>query len=614
MPASSRCGSWSSSAARALGPGFGFCLGSIGMFASALVTGGVGPVAAVPDARRRVDRPGRGTAPARGGSPRARPAGGVLRGGLRRLRLPAQPVVLAVPHHRLGLPDRAVVRAGRAAWARTCSTGCSSTSPPRSASTSRAPPSPWRSCSWPGGRCWWRCAAPRAGRPSTPRSCSRPTRRPGVDRAQRGRRRRSDPLTPWRSSCSEPAQPTAGPTRGAAARRARGRGHGRGAHDDLRARRRPAARSTAARTPRARPTAPASASPTCAALLLTHAHPDHLAPEALLARSWARPSWSPARARTRGPRSTRAATGSARRRRDLRAAQGRRRSLEVGRVRRARPRGGARRRRRRARPRRACSSTSPRPTADACSTPPTPGRCRPRPSTPCATRPSTWCCSRRRSAPKVDHGTGHLDLATFPREVARLREVGAVARHAPTWWRCTSATTTRRGDELDRRLASWGARTVPDGTLLVAGGRRGPQHPRRCAACSSEARVPASRARPSAVCSPSRTSRYVATSGRREDDPEWLARVAGHRARRPAGWTTLETLEVADVLAAAGRRRRPCSSTASRSGSPGGSTPLGLWDAEPGSAARAESLAPGRARPRRAGRGGAGRDRAASCS
>jgi energy-coupling factor transport system substrate-specific component len=28
---------------RALGPGFGFCLGSIGMFASALVTGGVGP-------------------------------------------------------------------------------------------------------------------------------------------------------------------------------------------------------------------------------------------------------------------------------------------------------------------------------------------------------------------------------------------------------------------------------------------------------------------------------------------------------------------------------------------------------------------------------------------
>jgi energy-coupling factor transport system substrate-specific component len=28
---------------RALGPGFGFCLGAIGMFASALVTGGVGP-------------------------------------------------------------------------------------------------------------------------------------------------------------------------------------------------------------------------------------------------------------------------------------------------------------------------------------------------------------------------------------------------------------------------------------------------------------------------------------------------------------------------------------------------------------------------------------------
>lgn len=32
-------------------------------------------------------------------------------------------------------------------------------------------------------------------------------------------------------------------------------------------------------------------------------------------------------------------------------------------------------------------------------------------------------------------------------------------------------------------------------------------------------------------------------------DPEWAARVASHQARRPAGWTTVETTEVAAALA-----------------------------------------------------------------
>lgn len=34
-------------------------------------------------------------------------------------------------------------------------------------------------------------------------------------------------------------------------------------------------------------------------------------------------------------------------------------------------------------------------------------------------------------------------------------------------------------------------------------------------------------------------------------DPEWAARVAAHQARRPAGWRTLETLDLADAIAAA---------------------------------------------------------------
>lgn len=67
-----------------------------------------------------------------------------------------------------------------------------------------------------------------------------------------------------------------------------------------------------------------------------------------------------------------------------------------------------------------------------------------------------------------DHATSHLDLGTFPDQLAKLRAVGAVtattdviavhlSHHNPP--------TT----ELDRRLAEHGARTVPDGSTLVTG-------------------------------------------------------------------------------------------------------------------------------------------------
>ncbi|MGN6250185.1 MAG: bifunctional adenosylcobinamide kinase/adenosylcobinamide-phosphate guanylyltransferase [Marmoricola sp.] len=37
-----------------------------------------------------------------------------------------------------------------------------------------------------------------------------------------------------------------------------------------------------------------------------------------------------------------------------------------------------------------------------------------------------------------------------------------------------------------------------------------------------------------------------------DPDPDWAARVAAHRARRPAHWTTLETRDLADALDGAG--------------------------------------------------------------
>ena len=44
---------------------------------------------------------------------------------------------------------------------------------------------------------------------------------------------------------------------------------------------------------------------------------------------------------------------------------------------------------------------------------------------------------------------------------------------------------------------------------------------------------------------------YVAT-GYPSDDADWAARIAMHRAARPATWTTLETLDLAGTLSAGG--------------------------------------------------------------
>jgi adenosylcobinamide kinase / adenosylcobinamide-phosphate guanylyltransferase len=46
--------------------------------------------------------------------------------------------------------------------------------------------------------------------------------------------------------------------------------------------------------------------------------------------------------------------------------------------------------------------------------------------------------------------------------------------------------------------------------------------------------------------------RYLATARRHADDPEWSARIDVHRARRPASWTTLEGVDVAEVVRAGG--------------------------------------------------------------
>jgi adenosylcobinamide kinase/adenosylcobinamide-phosphate guanylyltransferase len=143
----------------------------------------------------------------------------------------------------------------------------------------------------------------------------------------------------------------------------------------------------------------------------------------------------------------------------------------------------------------------------------------------------------------VDHGTGHLDLATLPAQVAALRGHGAIGPQT----RVLATHLSHHNppsDLLRTRLASHGIE-LPDDldvidthgrarrTLILGGARSGKS--------SYAERLLAERA----------SVTYVATGGSRDDDPEWQLRISAHRARRPAHWTTVESTDVAATLRSA---------------------------------------------------------------
>jgi adenosylcobinamide kinase/adenosylcobinamide-phosphate guanylyltransferase len=145
------------------------------------------------------------------------------------------------------------------------------------------------------------------------------------------------------------------------------------------------------------------------------------------------------------------------------------------------------------------------------------------------------------------HRGDHLDLTTFGEAVAALRRSGAVREG-------TRVVATHLGDtnpplpELARRLALYGAEVHPDGTVL-SGPAVAPEQARRVlvlGGARSGKSVEAERrllAEPSVV--------YAATAVVR-DDPEWGERVALHRARRPAHWQTVEEPDLVALLAEEG--------------------------------------------------------------
>lgn len=186
----------------------------------------------------------------------------------------------------------------------------------------------------------------------------------------------------------------------------------------------------------------------------------------------------------------------------------------------------------------------------------------------------------------TDHGTGHLDLTTFPAQVARLRDAGAI----------TTTTTVvavhlshHNPPDLARVLAPWGVHLLPDlGVVDTAEPAVLPHGPRRRLLVGGARSGKSTEAERLLAAEP--RVAYVATGGDRPGDAEWAERVRLHRARRPAGWTTVETLDVAKVLAAAGPDDAVLVDCLALwlAGVLDGA---GVWAADPGTPAYAEALA-----------------------
>jgi adenosylcobinamide kinase/adenosylcobinamide-phosphate guanylyltransferase len=155
----------------------------------------------------------------------------------------------------------------------------------------------------------------------------------------------------------------------------------------------------------------------------------------------------------------------------------------------------------------------------------------------------------------LTHGTDHLDLATFPEQVRRLRSVGALTRDTDVVAVHLSHHNPPTA-ELQRRLAAWGARVVDDGSVVSTGparegGLAGSTGGTGRTLVIGGARSGKSREAERLLAAASEVT-YVATAYPGEHDGEWTERVRRHRESRPSHWSTLETLELVPLLAEPG--------------------------------------------------------------
>ncbi len=145
----------------------------------------------------------------------------------------------------------------------------------------------------------------------------------------------------------------------------------------------------------------------------------------------------------------------------------------------------------------------------------------------------------------LDHGTAHLDLPGFVRELDRLRQDRRLAPGARV---AAIHLSHHNPPDIAARMARFGVEVVPDGTVLTVGGPGGGRGRRLM--ITGGARSGKSR-RAESLAAARGHVHYVATAPRHDDDPEWVARIDAHRARRPPPWQVSETRDLAAVLRSA---------------------------------------------------------------
>jgi len=171
-------------------------------------------------------------------------------------------------------------------------------------------------------------------------------------------------------------------------------------------------------------------------------------------------------------------------------------------------------------------------------------------------------CLEQTNGDDLDTGTDHLDLVSWPRQIAALRRAGAVTD-------ATQLVAIHLGHgnpptpQLRQRMAAWGAHVPDDGEALTTarmimgetaetpGVPPAYAHdhlrcPRRVLVLGG-ARSGKSRWAESLLADRDDVT-YVATAFDRPDDEEWQRRVDEHRARRAEVWATVETLDVAKAM------------------------------------------------------------------
>jgi adenosylcobinamide kinase/adenosylcobinamide-phosphate guanylyltransferase len=160
---------------------------------------------------------------------------------------------------------------------------------------------------------------------------------------------------------------------------------------------------------------------------------------------------------------------------------------------------------------------------------------------------------------RPDHGaddssTKHHGLTEFGQTVAELRRRGALTA-------ASEVVAIHLGHhnppepELSRRLAAFGATPAHDHEVFTVGVNDAEpvtvadRRPQRTLILGGARSGKSTEAERQVMADP--VVRYIATSAMPSDDREWQERVEQHRARRPAHWTTVETIDLVAELEAA---------------------------------------------------------------